>query len=49
MISDLEAQGFLAKAEENLAAAESELAHGRYNSCANRSYYACFVRPGTDP
>jgi hypothetical protein len=43
-----EEQGFLLKAEESLAAAASELANGRYNSCANRCYYACFVRPGTD-
>ena len=33
---------FLAKATENLAAAESEFTTGRYNSCANRCYYACF-------
>jgi uncharacterized protein (UPF0332 family) len=33
---------FLAKAEESLAGAESEFANGRYNNCANRSYYACF-------
>src|SRR3954466_14547708 len=33
---------WLEKAEENLEAAESELASGRYNSCANRAYYACF-------
>ena len=25
-----------------LRAAESEFANGRYNSCANRCYYACF-------
>jgi uncharacterized protein (UPF0332 family) len=35
-------QVFLDKADENLAAAESELANRRYNSCANRCYYACF-------
>ncbi len=35
-------QVFLAKARESLAGAESELANGRYNNCANRSYYACF-------
>ncbi len=35
-------QVFLEKAEENLAAAESEFANRRYNSCANRCYYACF-------
>jgi uncharacterized protein (UPF0332 family) len=29
-------------AEESLRTAESEFANGRYNSCANRCYYACF-------
>ena len=33
---------YLEKAEENLAAAKSEFAHGRYNSCASRAYYSCF-------
>ncbi len=33
---------YLEKARENLSAAESEYAQGRYNSCANRCYYACF-------
>jgi len=33
---------YLAKAEESLQTAESEFANGRYNSCANRCYYACF-------
>ncbi len=33
---------YLAKAEESLRTAESEFANGRYNSCANRCYYACF-------
>lgn len=33
---------FLARARESLAGAESELANGRYNNAANRSYYACF-------
>jgi streptomycin 6-kinase len=33
---------FLEKAEENLAAARSEYASHRYNSCASRCYYACF-------
>ena len=32
---------YLAKAEESLAGAESELASGRYNNCANRCHYAC--------
>jgi uncharacterized protein (UPF0332 family) len=30
------------KAYESLLTAESEFANGRYNSCANRTYYACF-------
>ncbi|MBI2760094.1 MAG: HEPN domain-containing protein [Chloroflexi bacterium] len=29
------------KAVESLAGAESELANGRYNNCANRCYYSC--------
>src|SRR5436853_970644 len=33
---------YLDKAEENLAAAESEFANRRYNSTANRCYYTCF-------
>ena len=33
---------FLEKAEESLAGAESELANGRFDNCANRCYYACF-------
>jgi uncharacterized protein (UPF0332 family) len=33
---------YLTKAYESLLTAESEFANGRYNSCANRSYYACF-------
>jgi len=32
----------LDKAEENLAAARSELISGRYNGSASRAYYACF-------
>lgn len=36
------AQSYLAKAEESLAGAESELANGRYDNCANRCYYAGF-------
>lgn len=34
---------YLEKAEENLAAAESEFANRRYNTCAARCYYACFL------
>ena len=33
---------YLVKAAESLQTAESEFANGRYNSCANRCYYACF-------
>ena len=33
---------FLAKAEASLAGAESELQQGRFDNCANRSYYAVF-------
>src|SRR3712207_2790846 len=33
---------YLAKASESLLSAESEFVNGRYNSCANRCYYACF-------
>ncbi len=47
---------YLAKAAESLASAESDFAAGRYNSCANRAYYACFqaavaalVRAGIGP
>lgn len=39
---DEDAAIFLAKAVESLRTAESEFANGRYNSCANRCYYACF-------
>jgi uncharacterized protein (UPF0332 family) len=37
-----DARTFLEKALESLASAESDLLGGRYNSCANRCYYACF-------
>ena len=33
---------YLAKARESLVTAESEFEQGRYNSSANRCYYACF-------
>lgn len=38
----IQIQAWLAKAEESLASAVSELANRRYNACANRCYYACF-------
>lgn len=37
-----EIQDYLAKAQESLAGAESELAYRRFNSCARGAYYACF-------
>ncbi len=37
-----EAEEYLAKALENLAGAESELAAQRFNSCSRAAYYACF-------
>jgi uncharacterized protein (UPF0332 family) len=36
------AQIYLAKAEERLLGAESEVNHDRYNNAANRCYYTCF-------
>src|ERR671927_1933943 len=33
---------YLAKADESLRTAETESPNSRYNSCANRCYYACF-------
>src|SRR5215475_11289319 len=33
---------YLAKASESMLTAKSEFVNGRYNSCANRCYYACF-------
>lgn len=35
---------FVRKAEQSLAGAESEFINGRFDNCANRAYYACFVR-----
>ena len=37
-----EAERYLAKAGESLASAEADVAAGRYNSAANRAYYAAF-------
>ena len=42
MEGDDDATLYLTKAHESLASAESDFAAGRYNSCANRCYYACF-------
>jgi len=39
----LGADDYLAKALENLAAAHSELAAERDNTCASRAYHACFL------
>ncbi len=35
-------ESFLIKARESLVSAESDFVGGRYNSCANRCYYACY-------
>lgn len=37
-----DADVYLSKAIESLEIAEIAFANGRYNSCANRSYHACF-------
>jgi uncharacterized protein (UPF0332 family) len=37
-----EARAYLTKAVESLASAQGDYAATRYNSCANRVYYACF-------
>ena len=37
-----ESRLFLAKARESLASAEADLQAGRFNSAANRAYYATF-------
>ena len=42
MVSRSDAAVFLETAVDNLAAAESEYGLRRYDSCANRCYYACF-------
>ena len=42
MTAQRDAEVFLAKAEEALASAAGDFASNRFNSCANRSYYACF-------
>ena len=34
---------FWEKAQENLEAAQSEFINDRYNTCASRAYYACFL------
>ena len=42
MTTDIEIDAWLTKAHESLTTAESEFLNERYNSCANRCYYACF-------
>jgi uncharacterized protein (UPF0332 family) len=37
-----ERRAYLTKARESLTSAEVDYAAARYNSCANRVYYACF-------
>jgi len=39
---EAESRLFLVKARESLASAEADLKAGRYNSAANRAYYAAF-------
>ena len=38
----IDIDAFEAKARESLASATADLAAGRYNSCVNRCYFACF-------
>ena len=42
-MSERDIEAFLVKSAESLAGAESEYANGRFNNCANRAYYACFL------
>jgi uncharacterized protein (UPF0332 family) len=42
LTAEADAWAFLDKAAESLASAQSDFAAGRYNSCGNRSYYACY-------
>jgi len=42
MTADIDIQSYLPKAEECLASANADYVAGRYNSCANRCYFACF-------
>lgn len=42
MVSESDAVVFLEKAVDNLAVAESLFDQRRYDTCANRCYYACF-------
>lgn len=37
-----ETRAYIVKAAESLASAQADFAAARYNSCANRTYYACF-------
>lgn len=39
MTTDAHIEDYLAKAAESLTGAESELANGRFNNAANRTYY----------
>jgi uncharacterized protein (UPF0332 family) len=41
-MSEQDIASFLARAKESLDGAVSEYANGRYNTIANRAYYACF-------
>jgi uncharacterized protein (UPF0332 family) len=37
-----EVEAYLSKSTESLASAKNDLTKKRYNSCANRAYYACY-------
>jgi uncharacterized protein (UPF0332 family) len=37
-----EVRAYLAKAAESLTSTQTDFAAARYNSCANRAYFACF-------
>jgi uncharacterized protein (UPF0332 family) len=43
MVDESDIEAFWLKAEENLAAAEFDVAGHRYNTSASRCYYACFL------
>ena len=42
MTTNRDAEDYLTKAQESLASAEADYAASRFNSAANRSYFACF-------
>lgn len=42
MASEEEIRSYRAKAREEIAGAQSEYEHGRFNNCVKLAYYACF-------